>query len=252
MASPIFDAMHLRLVAALNDVNRGTGAAIVAATEPGKKRTSDQRSRDLMDGRYFLMSLLRVIDKQIFYGIRSNTSFDTNGYLDITQFNIVNHADIFLTETTTAYGKTVPVKDGNELPIYRRFLETFKTRELVAAVVSDNTSATRLTRLRLYKGANVGTAFDAFKFDVGYYALPILAELTADASSDVTEPRIWWPVIEAYALHLAWLGSGNNKRSVNQYVLVERLAMMIVQNEYGNEAAQKVSQYMKNNDTVND
>jgi len=247
----VFDSMHLRLVNALGDVNYPTGASIVAATEDGKKRSSLMRSRDLMDGRYFLMSILRIVDKQIFYGIRSGIAFDAQGYLDITQFNIINHADIFLTETTTAYNKTVPVKGGNKLPIQLSFLRTFKTGELVAAVVSDNANATRLTRIRLYKGINVSTAFVDFRFDVGYFALPILTELVAGGAADVTEPRIWWPIIEAYALYLSWLGSGNNKRAMNQYVLVERLATMIVQNEYGTEASQKVSQLMNANDTVN-
>jgi hypothetical protein len=246
--------MHLRIVGYLSDVKNTDGTQISVATQDGKKRSSAQRSRDIMDGRYYLMSVLRIVDKQIFYGIKADAQFDAEGYLNITAYNIINHGDIFINETTSAYGKTVPVKDGSELPIYAEFLRTFKTKELVAAVVSDNTSATRLTRLRLYRGANIPTALDAFKFDIGFFGLPVLAELVAGGTGDIAEPRIWWPIIEFYATYLGWLGSGNTKRALSVLQQVDKLTMMIVQNEYGTEAAKRVSQMSQSrgHDTVND
>lgn len=239
----IFDAMNLRLAINLQDV-QANGASITTATQDGKKRTSLQRSRDVMDGRYFVQSILRLVDREMYHGIQTNISFDADGFLDITAYDVVNHRAIDLTETTVRYNKPVKVVAGDELPIYRKLLVTSRPLDLVAAVVSDNSSATRMTRLRLLKGSDVSSAFNTFSFDVGYYSVPKLTELVAGAITDVTEPRVWHPLIEKYALATAWQASGNSKRYDDDLKVAYRLALLLVRNEFGQEAASKVASFL--------
>jgi hypothetical protein len=198
-----------------------------------------------MDGRYFVHSLLRIVDKEMYHGIQSGQAFSSTGYLDVTAFNIINHKEVNLYETSGLYGQPVPIVSGDELPVYQRFLLTTKPTELICGVVGDNSSATRLTRLRLFKGISISVPFTNYTFDLGYYSVPVLIELTASSSEDVTEPRIWYPLIENYALAMASLGSGNTVRYTRILGDTYRLARMLVSNEYGDEAAKSIEPILR-------
>lgn len=240
----IFNTMSVTLAKNLEDARDDNGQPITTAADDGKKRTSAQRSKDLMDGRYFVQQLLRAIDKEMFYGVQSGKSFDSSGFLDVTAYGITSYRDISLSETTPAYNDIVPLVPGDALPLYRRLLRSSRARGLMAAVVSDNAAAVRTIRLQLIKGSALTTNVQSFVFDVGYYTVPKLEELTAASSNDLTEPRVFHPVIEAYALYLGWLGSGNSDRA--QVILSEvyRLARSVVQLQYGDEAMAKVPSVM--------
>ena len=235
----IFNQMHLRLVAALDDTDSSSNPITVATTD-GKKRTSAQRSRDLMDGRYLVHSLLRAVDKNLYYGILSNQAFDATGFLDISNLNVASYTEINLVETSNRYNDVIPLVAGEAMPAYARLLLTSKKNGMIVAVVGQNDASPRVVRLRLLKGAQVQFAYNTFKFDLGYFTQPMLEELDASSSDDVTEPRVWYPLIEQYALYLGYLGSGNFQRAQAALQDVQRIARNIISLTYGQDAANAV------------
>jgi hypothetical protein len=237
MASPNFDAMHLRLVASLVDVD-SSGNPITDPAVDGVKRSSIQRSRDLMDGRYFVHSVLRIADPEAYHTSQVDQVFSgTTALLDISSWNIIGRMRISANETAGVYNKPVEVIIGDDLPLYIYLLATSHSREL--AIVNQGST------LRLLKGSSIPQGYDAMKFAFNYYYVPTLVELTAVASTDVTEPRMWWPLIESYALAMGFLGSANFQRSQAALVEANRLAVQIVQNEFGGAAAGRVQQQLQ-------
>jgi len=306
----IFEAMHVRLARALQDTQT-TGSEITLATQDGKRRSVVERSEDLMQGRYFVYNLLRVIDREMSHGLKPDISFDASGFLDIASYDIINHREITAVETSVRYNAIVPVVKGSHLGFYRKMLNSVRRDELAIAVVNDNSAATRTVRLRLLKGSNVTEGLEEFIFDIYFYSIAKLFELipvtgsatltgtvsssgvtlTATAGSsfttdlmvgsvitvdgqtrtvasitsnliltttvafspaivtigaytivsqpDVVEARVWHPVIDAYALYLARISSDSDK-AVIALSEAQRLALLIISYQYGNEAVQRV------------
>jgi hypothetical protein len=172
----IFNIMHLRLAKALQDT-KTDGVEITLASHDGKRRTSAERNEDLTRGRYFVHSLLRIIDREMYHGKRSTVSFDSSGFLDISAYDIINHREITLLETSVRYGNVVPTVKGSGLAFYKKLLETGKRGDLVAAVVADHSLTPRKTRLQLLKGSDLSYALDTFVFDVFYYSVAKLYDL---------------------------------------------------------------------------
>lgn len=172
----IFEAMHVRLAKALQDV-QDTGLEITLATQDGKRRSVEERSEDIMQGRYFIYHLLRLIDKEMTHGVNADISFDATGFLDIATYDIINHREITAVETTVRYNAIVPVVKGSHLGFYRKMLNSVRRDELVIAVVNDNSAETRTVRLRLMKGSNISEGLNEFVFDIYFYSVAKLFEL---------------------------------------------------------------------------
>lgn len=309
----IFNAWHIRLASSLSDLNISTGAVIDSAEENGKLRSSAQRNRALMDGRYFVHSILRLIDKEQYHVIQTGIAPDVSGFLDVSTYNIINHNDLEIVDLSSNYGKPISLLKGNEVGIYHRLLATSKKSDIVAVIAGQNTTTPSTIRLRFLKGSNILAAYTGLSLDIGYYSIPILYELhgttaatqagtgtigtsgssttitgsgtaftteleigsvlspggtvTAIASdtsltvssavnisggtsftfayADPTEPRIWHPIIESYALVQCWNQTTNLQRGAEEWSRLKMLVQSLVQNDFGAGAGQRVSQYLE-------
>lgn len=243
-----FNALSVRVAASIQDTKTGTTSAITVATEDGQKRSSAQRSRDIMNARYWMWSIYRVVNKSMFFGTKAVTFAGTGvGYSDITALNITSVNDLVLEETTAYYGKPIPIFSGDDLQLYTDLLKTTKRYDIVAGLVADHSQTKQTFRLKLILGsglANQNTA-SGYVFSLGYYANPLLTELTAASGEDLTEPRSWYDHIERYAEYLGWKLSGNTDRAGLALDQANQGVIMMVSTEYGEDAADRVRRHLQ-------
>lgn len=243
-----FTNLHLRLITDLQDVKLTDGTQITLASDDGKRRTSLQRSQDLMAGRYWIWSLFRILNKNIFYTVISPTLSGTGtGYADISSLNVTSARELSLIETSILYNKPVPIVDGDELQFYFLAMRTSKVKDIVAGIVNDGTGTKMKAQLRIILGrALVKQNLSDYTFELGYFDNPKLEELTASSSGDLTEPRVWWDAIERYAESISWRGAGDYERSITARNEAKDIALSVVQREHGEEAKQIAQRYLSN------
>ena len=245
-----FNALSVRVAASIQDTKTGTTSAITVATEDGQKRSSAQRSRDIMNARYWIWGIYRVVNKSMFFGTKAVTFTGTGvGYSDITALNITSVNDLVLEETTAYYGKPIPVFAGDDLQLYSDLLKSTKRYDIVAGLVGDHSQTKQTFRLKLILGsalANQNTA-SGYAFLLGYYANPLLTELTAasGAGDDLTESRAWHDHIERYAEYLGWKLSGNTDRANIALDQANQGVIAMVSTEYGEDAADRVRRHLQ-------
>src|ERR1041385_4721868 len=133
MPNTAFQDMSIRLASALSD-SKADGTSITLATDDGKKRTSAQRSQDIMAARYWAWSIFKVANKQMFYTELELTDLAGSGkaVFDITDLNITNPEEITLKETSVIFNKPVPIIDGDALPVFQVALQSSHAKEIVA------------------------------------------------------------------------------------------------------------------------
>lgn len=242
----LFNAMHMRLVAALQDVQLNQ-QPILTATDGGIKRSSDQRSGDIMSARYWLWSVFRVANPKLFFTEIDLAFVGTGGigYADVTGLNMTNIEDMTLQEISALYRQPITIVNGDELGFFLKAKSTSRANDLVAGVVALGGAAQQTMRIKLIAGNNLNQ--DTANYDVvlGYYANPLLNELTAASVDDLTEPRIWFDAIERYAEYLGWKLSGNSDRALEARNNAFDQAIFLVDQQYGGRAAEKVRQYLQ-------
>lgn len=240
-----FNQWHLNLVANIQDVKTDS-SAITAATDDGRKRSSAQRSRDLMAARYWAWSVFKVANKQLFHTLKTGIAFAGTGigFSDITALNVTSPRELNLVDTGALYGLPIAIVDGEELPFYTEAMRTYKRKELVAGVVNDQSGASQKMRLKLVIGKDLDQDSSKYPCELGYYDNPRLEDLTAASANDITEPRSWWDAIERYAEYLAWKASTNYDRAAQTRVQAFENIKFLVLSEYGSEAADRVGKYL--------
>ena len=244
-----FNAMSVRVASAIQDTKVGTTSAITVVADDGQKRSSAQRSKDIMASRYWMWAIFRVANKSLFYGTKSTTFSGTGvGYSDITALNITSIKDVTLEETTALYGKPVPILSGDDLQIYAELMKSSKKDDMVAGFMADHSQTKQTFRLKLLLGSALATQNTAtYAFLLGYYSNPLLEELDKDSASgsDLTEPRSWWDSAERYAEYLGWKMSGNTDRAQIALDQANQGVLFLVSTEYGEDAAERVRRHLQ-------
>lgn len=239
-----FTDMHIRIAASLYDVDATTGQIITNAGQDGKKRSSSQRSADIMSGRYFVWNLLSGVSREFAaHRVVNDVQFDTNNLYDVSGLvatDMVDFRAITVRETTNRYTKPIPVISADEAPTYDMFLSSSVARDL--AVVFGYGDSEHPYQLKLLKGHAFIGSNDDLRFEIGYHAVPSLVELTSSSTEDLIEPRVWHDVIEMYATYLGWIGSGNFKRGMVVRQLAMDHARILIGNRYGQSGLERVKQ----------
>lgn len=245
-----FQDMSVRLATALSD-QQADGTSITVATQDGKKRSSAQRSADIMAARYWAWSIFKIANKQMFYTEIPLDSPIGSGkaVIEITDLNITTPDEITLKETSLIFNKPVPIIDGDALPIFQVALQSSHAKEMVAGLIADVSQTNQVTQvmnLVILVGAALPQDMTLYTFVLGYYNNPFLQELTADNNTDdMTEPRLWWDAIERYAEHLSWKNSGNFLRSKEARDEAVDLILTDIQMVHGDAAKQRVQQVLQ-------
>lgn len=240
-----FNNLSLRLSTDLQDTLRTSGGDITSAADDGKRRTSLQRSQDIMAARYWIWGIFRVLNKTLFYTVITPPFIGTGvGYYDLSGLNVTSARELSLVETSILYNKPIIIVDGDELQAYVVSMRTHMVKEIVAGVVNDGTAKMR-PRLRIMLGAALPQQdLSLYTFELGFYDNPRLEELTAASSLDLTEPRIWWDAIERYAESVSWRGAGDLQRAAAARNEAKDIVLSVVQREHGEEAKQIAQKYL--------
>lgn len=240
-----FTDMHLRLVKVIND-QQSDGTDITLATQDGKVLSSAQRSKALMAARYWVWSVFRVANKQAF-NASSALAFVGSGVAlaDITALNITSPEEMALIDTSTLYGKPIPIVKGSALPLFIHAMRTSHSREMVAGIENDLSGTTQKVQLKLIIGSTLNQVSTAYNFVLSYLANPKLDELVASSAEDVVEPRSWWDAMEKYAEAIAWQLSANIQRATASRKDAYDSITFEVETQFGKEASQRVSEFLR-------